>query len=100
METSVSYEVRDMTGTLFRNEKKEEGDNRPNATGTGMIGNRKIRISAWTKEGKSGKFQSLKFEWADERPQPNRSPEVAAPPSRLGGAADFGDDVPFEMGWR
>jgi len=54
------FETRDMSGHLFKNERREK-DTHPNATGTAMIDGVLYRVSAWTKEGKKGRFQSLSF---------------------------------------
>ena len=56
----MAYEQRDNSGTLFANTRKTK-DTHPNATGTAMIGGVMYEISAWTKEGAKGKFQSLSF---------------------------------------
>jgi len=57
----MAYEQRDNSGSLFKNDKKEDGDNKPNMTGTATIGGVKYRVSAWTKEGQKGRWQSLSF---------------------------------------
>ena len=56
----MAFEQRDNSGVLFKNERREK-DSQPNATGTAMIDGVKYRVSAWTKEGAKGKFQSLAF---------------------------------------
>lgn len=56
----MAYEIKENSGTLFRNEKKEK-DTHPNMTGKAMIGGILYYVSAWTKEGSKGKFQSLAF---------------------------------------
>jgi hypothetical protein len=63
---NTDYTAKDMTGAIFRNQSKKEGDRRPNATGHATINGKKIKISAWTREGKSGKYQSLTFQWFDD----------------------------------
>lgn len=65
----MAYEQRDNSGTLFKNEKRTT-DKHPNATGTAMIGGVTYRVSAWTKDGAKGKFQSLSFTPADEQAAP------------------------------
>lgn len=55
------FKQRDMSGTLFKNDKREK-ETQPNAKGTALIDGVEYYISAWTKEGKAGKFQSLSFE--------------------------------------
>jgi hypothetical protein len=55
------YQTRDNSGTLFKNDRKTE-DKHPNMKGKALIGGRWYWVSAWTKEGKQGRFQSLAFE--------------------------------------
>lgn len=82
-----NYEQRDMSGTLFRNDKREK-DTHPNATGKAMIGGVMYYVSAWTKEGANGKFQSLSFKPVEEAPTKARP--KAAPVED-----DFNDSIPF-----
>lgn len=56
----MAYQQRDNTGTLFRNERREN-DNHPNARGTAIIDGVEYEVSAWTKHGQKGAFQSLAF---------------------------------------
>lgn len=65
-------EQRDNSGVLFRNDRKEK-DSHPNATGTAMIDGIEYYVSAWTKDGQKGKFQSLAFKRKDERAQEIRN---------------------------
>src|SRR5690242_17501474 len=64
--TTMAYEQRDNSGSLFRNEKREK-DTHPNATGTALIDGVEYYVSAWTKEGRKGKFQSLSFKRKEQR---------------------------------
>lgn len=64
----MAYEKRDMSGTLFKNDRREK-DSHPNATGTAIIDGVEYWVSAWTKDGQKGKFQSLSFKRKDERKQ-------------------------------
>lgn len=68
----MSYEQKDFTGALFKNEKREK-DTHPHATGAAMIDGVEYWVSAWTKEGKNGKYQSLAFKPKDK--QASRKPE-------------------------
>ena len=61
----MAFEQRDNSGILFKNDKKTE-DKHPNATGTAMIDGVMYYVSAWTKDGKNGKFQSLSFKRKDQ----------------------------------
>lgn len=60
----AGYEKRDMSGTLFRNDKREK-DSHPHAQGTAIIDGVEYWVSAWTKDGAKGKFQSLSFKRKD-----------------------------------
>jgi hypothetical protein len=57
----MSYTPKDNSGTLFKNDRREK-ETQPNAKGTALIDGVEYWVSAWTKEGKAGKFQSLSFE--------------------------------------
>lgn len=84
----MAYEQRDNSGTLFKNDKREK-DTHPNATGKAMIGGVMYYVSAWTKDGAKGKFQSLSFKPVDQ---------ASAPASTAPASTDSGmpfDDVPF-----
>lgn len=62
----MAYEMKDFSGSLFKNTKKEK-DTHPNATGTALINGVEYWISSWTKEDKNGnKWQSLAFKPKDE----------------------------------
>lgn len=80
----MPYEQRDMSGTLFKNDKREK-ETHPNATGTCMVGGVEYYVSAWTKDGKKGKFQSLSFKRKDAQ-------GTAKPAAREPGQDD--DDQP------
>lgn len=69
----MAYEQRDNSGTLFKNERREK-DTHPHATGTAMIDGVMYYVSAWTKEGGKGKFQSLAFKRKDEQRQAVKEP--------------------------
>ena len=87
----AEYERKDMTGGLWKNPKKEDGDNRPNATGYIKVGDRNLRISAWTKHGDKGAWQSLAAEWEDEQKQSSSKPAASNKSLR----EELNDDIPF-----
>ena len=57
------YTPRPGSFTLFRNRFKEAGDKKPDYTGNGAgLDGEPLKIAGWIKEGKNGKFVSLKCE--------------------------------------
>lgn len=78
-------EKRDNSGVLFRNEKKDN-DRAPEYKGNITVNGQDYWLSAWIKEGKSGKFMGLAL-----------SPkEQQAKPSERSKATNFDDDsMPF-----
>jgi hypothetical protein len=70
-------------GVLFRNEKREgKEDSDPDYSGQVDVAGTEYWLSAWIKQGKSGKFMSLSVRPKQEKPK-ERAP------------ADAGDDIPF-----
>ena len=91
----MAYEQRDLSGSLFRNDKREK-DTHPNLTGTVMIGGVEYWASGWTKERSNGeKWISLSFKPKEGRQSSTgygqREPQQALSPSQ----ADLDDEVPF-----
>jgi hypothetical protein len=84
----MAYETKDNSGSLFRNDKREK-ESHPHATGTAIIDGVAYWVSAWTKEGKNGKFQSLSFKRKEERAQEIRQEE------RGSFRDEVLDDLPF-----
>lgn len=78
----MAYEQKPNSGSLFKNDKREK-DSQPNAKGSALVGGVKYWVSAWTNDGPKGKYQTLKFEAAEERAAPARAPD------------DFDDAPPF-----
>ena len=69
----MAYEQRDLSGSLFKNDKREK-DTHPNLTGTVMIGGVEYWASGWTKERQNGeKWISLSFKPKEARNQQSRS---------------------------
>jgi hypothetical protein len=55
-----NYQMQEGQFTLFKNNKKTEAS-QPDYTGECMQNGKKLRLAAWIKEGKSGKFFSGKM---------------------------------------
>jgi hypothetical protein len=81
--TDNGQRQRDNSGVLFKNDRKS-GDRDPDYRGTATIGNIEYRMSAWLKDGRSGKFLSFAFTLKDA------PKSAAAKPGR-----DFDDQIPF-----
>ncbi len=67
----MAYEQKDMSGSLFKNDRKEK-DTHPDRTGTALIDGREYWVSGWLKTGARGQFLSLAFkpkDFAQREPQ-------------------------------
>ena len=80
----AEYEQKDMTASLFPNDK---GDNekRPDMTGSMKMDGTKYSLSAWKNESKAGKkYLSIQVsEWRDKQAQSN------------GATQAMDDEIPF-----
>jgi uncharacterized protein (DUF736 family) len=72
-------------GVLFKNDKKDT-EKHPDYTGKINFDGTDMRLAAWIKEGKNGKFMSLKV-------SPLNAP--SKPEAKQESVMDFDDSVPF-----
>jgi hypothetical protein len=80
----MEQQKRDNSGVLFKNDKKEQ-EKHPDYKGSIMVDGTEYWLSAWIKEGKSGKFMGLAV-----------SPKDAQPPVGKPVAKNLEDsDIPF-----
>jgi hypothetical protein len=69
----MAYEMKEMSGSLFVNSKKEK-DTHPDRNGTALIGGVEYWVSGWIKETKSGdKWLSLAFKPKEQTPSKPQS---------------------------
>lgn len=86
----MSYEQKDLTGSLFRNARKE-AETHADYNGSAKIGGVDHFVDAWINTAKDGsKYMSLKFKPKEARSQPAREY-----PAYSNQAAGLDDDVPF-----
>lgn len=74
----MAYEQKDNTGSLFKNDRREK-DSHPHATGSATIDGVEYWVSAWTKEGQKGRWQSLSFQRKEQAASESKSDTRAKP---------------------
>jgi hypothetical protein len=84
-------EKRDNSGVLFKNDKKEN-EKHPDYKGNIMVDGNEYWLSAWIKEGKTGKFMGLAVSPRDAQPPAGKVPYGQGGTTKEG--RDM-EDVPF-----
>ena len=80
-------------GVLFKNDRKVEGDKKPEYTGSLNVDGVEFFLDAWLKVGKSGaKFMSVSVKRKDKQ---TSSAPAAKPAPVSSGFDDIDQDVPF-----
>ena len=80
-------QTRDNSGVLFRNDKREN-EKAPNYKGNITVDGKDYWLSAWVKEGKSGKFMGLAVSPKEEyKPKPSERSKATG--------FDNAEDLPF-----
>lgn len=87
----AGYEKKDMSGSLFKNDRKEK-DSHPDFQGDIIIDGKHYWLSGWVKEGQKGKFFSLAAKPKEQRREEIRSGHREPRNSR---AIDLDEDIPF-----
>lgn len=83
-------------GVLFINDKKTEGDKKPDRTGSLNVDGVEYFLDAWLKVGKSGaKFMSVSVKRKDKQPGQATPQAPQSKPVATGGFDDMDSDIPF-----
>ena len=84
-------EKRDNSGVLFKNDKKET-EKHPDYKGNIMVDGNEYWLSAWIKEGKTGKFMGLAVSPRDAQPPAGKVPYGQGGTTKEGRESE---DIPF-----
>lgn len=91
----MAYEPKDMTGSLFKNDRREK-ETHAHAKGTALIDGVEYWVDAWTNETRDGqKYQSLKFKRKEARASDAYGPRPAEFGAERQFQPDIDDDPPF-----
>jgi hypothetical protein len=71
----MAYEQRELSGSLFKN-PKQTNEKAPQMTGSCLINGVEYWVSAWTREGDKGRWQSLAFTKKDAKPQDQKDESI------------------------
>lgn len=85
----MAYEQKDLTGSLFKNDRKEK-DTHADYRGSALIDGDEFWLDAWINKDRNGNsYMSLKFKLKDTARAGDSRPQPAAFDT------DLDDDVPF-----
>ena len=86
----MAYEQKDLTGSLFKNDRKES-DSHPDYKGSALIDGADYWLDSWINTSNAGvKYMSLKLKRKDV--QSSNAPAQRSAPAH---DIDLDDDVPF-----
>lgn len=103
----MSYEVKNNTGSLFGNDRKDNAS-QPDARGSCVIDGVDYWVSSWNKKTQDGKpWKSLAFQRKDAKPErPAQRPQagysnapVQRPQPQRNPAGSGFDDMPNDVPW-
>lgn len=79
-------------GVLFKNEKKEPGDKKPDYTGSLNVDGVECFLDGWIRKSQAGKtFLSVSVKRKDAKP----APKPAQKPQASSGFDDLDSEIPF-----
>lgn len=84
----MAFEQRELSGSLFKNDRKEE-EKQPDYTGGCKIGGTEYWISGWVKPGKDGKKSWLSLAFTEKK---GGTLHQSSP---VGASLGEDDDIPF-----
>ena len=91
----MAFEQNDMSGALFRNKRKQTGDNKPEYNGPCKVNGVELEMSAWLKEDRNGnKYMSVSFQpkWEAKPKENYRDTAHPVAPEQ----SDEGDGTPVD----
>ena len=83
-----NYTQKEGQGSLFKNTYKEAAA-QPDYTGSVLINGKEMRLAAWVKEGKNGKFFSLQLS------ESVKTNDVKTESVKTNNVQNHSDDLPF-----
>jgi hypothetical protein len=88
----MSYQEKDQSGTLFKNDRKER-DSQPDWTGKAIVNGVPVYVSGWNKDGRVSLAFKNRQEGSFEK-KPQQGANVAESRNPAGGR-ELTDDIPF-----